>query len=115
MYLLMGGNEKGISRENLYKSLILAYKFRNNTEEFLKEDLGDFKINNNFHFESNSVNLEDDNKKNNFEDIIKQQVEEIFITLNSDPQSEYITLQDFINIMTSDTEYAIDNLDFFQI
>jgi hypothetical protein len=111
----MGGNENGISRNNLYNSLILAYKFKNNTEEFIKEELEDVKINKNYQIKKGSLDLEEENKKKLFEDLINRQVEEIFNLLSSDPKREFITIQDFINMMTCDTDYAIDNLDFFQI
>ena len=84
LFILLGGNEKGLSKEAIKKCLATADAFSSNPKELLKGEI--------------SIDL----------NAFKNEAEDIFKVLGSD--QEFITIKDFVNIMTQSMNFPEENL-----
>ena len=85
LFILLGGTEKGLSREALKKCLATADAFQYYPKELLK---GDFSM--------------DTNQ-------FKKEADEIIKVLGSD--QDFITIKDFVNIMTQSMKFPEENIE----
>ena len=91
LYALMGGTEKGISRQNLEKTIQSALKFYSDPGSFmLSED------------------------EINFPKQIKEEIDEIFKFISTE-NSEYLSLKDFVNAMTSCKGFPVEDFSLFNL